>query len=153
MALIKLLLSPGSAICRHYGIDPQSDAGLMRWMINTFLPLRRLDHHLDRGSLMTPRIDIARSDIEQVVHAFYARVRAHPVLAQVFSRHVDDWSAHEEKITRFWANALLFEGDYDGNPMQAHMQAQTVKPVHFDHWLSLFDDTLVAELPSQPAIQ
>lgn len=117
------------------------------------LPLRRLDHHLDRGSLMTPRIDIARSDIEQVVHAFYARARAHPVLAQVFSRHVDDWSAHEEKITRFWANALLFEGDYDGNPMQAHMQAQTVKPVHFDHWLSLFDDTLFAELPSQPAIQ
>ncbi len=31
MALINLLLSPGSAICRHYGIDPQSDAGLMRW--------------------------------------------------------------------------------------------------------------------------
>jgi hypothetical protein len=39
MALIKLLLSPGSAICRHYGIDPQSDAGLMRWMINTFFYL------------------------------------------------------------------------------------------------------------------
>ena len=39
MALINLLLSPGSAICRHYGIDPQSDAGLMRWMINTFFYL------------------------------------------------------------------------------------------------------------------
>ena len=26
--------------------------------------------------------------------------------------------------------------------MQAHMQAQNVKPVHFDHWLGLFDDTL-----------
>ena len=39
MALIKLLLLPGSAICRHYGIDPQSDAGLMRWMINTFFYL------------------------------------------------------------------------------------------------------------------
>ena len=30
IALINLLLAPGSAICRHYGIDPQSDAGLMR---------------------------------------------------------------------------------------------------------------------------
>ena len=39
MALINLLLSPGSAIYRHYGIDPQSDAGLMRWMINTFFYL------------------------------------------------------------------------------------------------------------------
>ena len=51
------------------------------------------------------------------------------------------------------ANALLFEGDYDGNPMQAHMQAQNVKPVHFDHWLGLFDDTLYANLPSHLAIQ
>lgn len=108
---------------------------------------------MDRRSLMKPRIEVARSDIEQVVHAFYARVRAHPVLAQVFARHVDDWPAHEEKITRFWANALLFEGDYDGNPMQAHMQAQNVKPVHFDHWLGLFDDTLYANLPSHLAIQ
>lgn len=39
MALINLLLSPRSVICRHYGIDPQSDAGLMRWMINTFFYL------------------------------------------------------------------------------------------------------------------
>ena len=39
MALINLLLSPGSAICRHYGIDPQSDASLMRCMINTFFYL------------------------------------------------------------------------------------------------------------------
>ena len=30
--------------------------------------------------------------------------------------------------------------------MQAHMQAQNVKPVHFDHWLGLFDDTLYANL-------
>lgn len=102
---------------------------------------------------MRPRIEVARSDIKQVVNAFYARVRAHPVLAQVFARHIDDWPAHEEKIIRFWANALLFEGDYDGNPMQAHMQAQTVKPVHFDHWLGLFDDTLYANLLSHLAIQ
>ena len=47
----------------------------------------------------------------------------------------------------------LFEGDYDGNPMQAHMQAQNVKPVHFDHWLGLFEDTLYANLPSHLAIQ
>ena len=51
---------------------------------------------MDRRSLMKPRIEVARSDIEQVVHAFYARVRAHPVLAQVFARHVDDWPSHED---------------------------------------------------------
>ena len=51
---------------------------------------------MDRRSLMKPGIEVARSDIEQVVHAFNARVRAHPVLAQVFARHVDDWPAHED---------------------------------------------------------
>ena len=45
---------------------------------------------------MKPRIEVARSDIEQVVHAFKSRVRAHPVLAQVFARHVDDWPAHKD---------------------------------------------------------
>ena len=45
---------------------------------------------------MKPRIEVARSDIEQIVHAFNARVRAHPVLAQVFARHVDDWPSHED---------------------------------------------------------
>ena len=33
------------------------------------------------------------------------------------------------------------------------MQVQNVKPVHFDHWLGLFDDTLYANLPSHLAIQ
>ena len=56
---------------------------------------------------MTPRIDIARSDIEQVVQAFYARVRAHPVLAQVFARHVDDWSAHEKNHTFLGKRAFV----------------------------------------------
>ncbi len=71
------------------------------------LPLRRLDHHLDRRSLMKLRIDIARSEIEQVVHAFYARVRAHPMLAQIFSRHVDDWSARRKNHTFLGKRAFV----------------------------------------------
>ncbi len=98
------------------------------------------------------RFDISRPEIEQVVARFYAGVRAHPVLGPVFAAHVTDWPAHEEKITRFWANAILMERGYDGSPMAAHLRAGNVRPGMFDPWLKLFDATLAAELrPEQAA--
>ncbi|MEP1963599.1 group III truncated hemoglobin [Tateyamaria sp.] len=98
---------------------------------------------------MPPRIDLRRRDIANVVKAFYARVRVHPVLGPIFAAHVDDWPTHEEKITCFWANAILFERSYDGNPMQVHIQTGDVLPAHFEPWLALFDETLT-ELIASP---
>ncbi|WP_197917483.1 group III truncated hemoglobin [Thiosulfatihalobacter marinus] len=99
-----------------------------------------------------PRFDITRDEIARVVAAFYARIRQHPGLGPVFAAHVTDWPAHEAKITRFWANAILFERSYDGNPAQAHQQAKNVRPGMFDPWLGLFDMTLKQELrPDQAA--
>ncbi|MFD1808309.1 hypothetical protein ACFSHQ_09780 [Gemmobacter lanyuensis] len=46
----------------------------------------------------------------------YAAVRAHPVLGPVFAHHVTDWPAHEEKISRFWRNAILREGFMTARP-------------------------------------
>ncbi len=33
------LLWPGTKVCEHLGIDPESDAGLIRWLINTLFYL------------------------------------------------------------------------------------------------------------------
>ena len=98
---------------------------------------------------MPPRIDLDRSDILRVVRAFYARVRQDETLGPIFGSHVDDWPTHEEKITRFWASALLFEGAYHGNPMREHMKAGNVRPDHFPRWLELFDETLT-EMIAEP---
>ena len=101
---------------------------------------------------LPPRFDITRDEIARVVHAFYAMVRQHPGLGPVFAAHVDDWPKHEEKIIRFWANAILHERDYDGSPMMAHQQAGNVRPGMFDPWLGLFDTVLKLELrPEQAA--
>ncbi|WP_071672436.1 group III truncated hemoglobin [Nioella nitratireducens] len=98
------------------------------------------------------RFDITRPEIERVVARFYAGVRAHPTLGPVFAAHVTDWPAHEEKIARFWANAILLERGYDGSPMAAHMRAGNVRPGMFDPWLRLFDATLADALrPEQAA--
>lgn len=97
------------------------------------------------------KFDITRDEIERVVARFYAGVRAHPVLGPVFAAHVTDWPAHEAKIARFWANAILGERGYDGNPMAAHVRAGNIRPGMFEPWLKLFDATLAAELPPRQA--
>ncbi|WP_299845871.1 group III truncated hemoglobin [uncultured Jannaschia sp.] len=96
---------------------------------------------------MPPRIPVSEEQIDRVVSEFYARVRAHTALGRIFAAHVEDWPAHEEKIGRFWRNALLSQRGYDGSPMQAHMAAGNVRADHFPVWLSLFDAVLVQELP------
>lgn len=98
-----------------------------------------------------PRFEITEQEIARVIAAFYAGVRAHPMLGPVFARHVEDWPKHEEKIARFWRNAILFEPVYDGSPMQAHVAAGNVKPGMFGPWLALFDETLRAELSAHQA--
>ena len=101
--------------------------------------------------MIPPRLDITPQEIDTVVAAFYAGVRRHPVLGPVFARHVTDWPAHEAKIGRFWRNAILFEGGYDGNPMAVHRAAGNVRPGMFTPWLQLFDATLAAHLRPEAA--
>lgn len=94
-----------------------------------------------------PRIPVTEAQIDRVVAGFYAKVRVHPALGPIFAAHVADWTAHEEKIGRFWRNALLYQRSYDGNPMQVHQAAGNVRARHFPVWLSLFDAVLDQELP------
>ncbi len=101
------------------------------------------------STALPPRFDITRDEIARVVATFYAAIRAHPGLGPVFAAHVTDWDAHEAKITSFWANSILHERCYDGNPMVTHMKAGNVKPGMFSTWLDLFDSVLRAEL-SEP---
>lgn len=100
---------------------------------------------------MPPRFDVTRAQIISVVSEFYALVRRHPTLGPVFASHVTDWAVHEAKITRFWANAILHERSYDGNPQRVHVQAEDVQAGHFALWLETFDAVLHRQLPAQSA--
>ena len=96
---------------------------------------------------------ITGPDIDRVVTKFYARVRVHPVLGPVFNGRIaaDAWPAHEDKISRFWRNALLQERNYHGFPMRTHLQTPEIKANMFAHWLSLFDQVLAEELDAEIA--
>lgn len=103
--------------------------------------------------MIPPRFDISPDQIARVVAAFYGCVREHPGLGPVFAAHVTDWPAHEEKIARFWRNAILHERGYDGNPLAAHRAAGNVRLPMFGVWLGLFDGVLRMELPPETAHQ
>jgi hemoglobin len=98
-----------------------------------------------------PKFDVTRDEIARVVAAFYEMVRQHPGLGPVFAVHVDDWPKHEAKTVDFWANAILYERSYDGNPLRVHRDAGNVRPGMFDAWLGLFDLTLRTELREDQA--
>ena len=102
-------------------------------------------------SPLPPRFPITAAQINRVVADFYAAIRQHPGLGPVFAAHVTDWPAHEEKIARFWRNAILLERSYDGKPMMAHLAAGNVRPPMFDIWLGLFDSVLNRSLPAATA--
>lgn len=100
---------------------------------------------------LPPKFDVTRDEIARVVAAFYEMVRQHPGLGPVFAVHIEDWPKHEAKIVNFWANAILYERSYDGNPLKVHREAGNVRPGMFDAWLGLFDLTLRSELRADQA--
>ena len=104
---------------------------------------------------MPPRFAITPEQIATQMRAFYAGIRAHPVLGPVFMERIGNsaeaWNAHEAKIARFWRNAILHERSYDGRPQQVHMATKTVMPEHFPIWLDLFEETARRVLPAEVA--
>lgn len=98
-----------------------------------------------------PRFDVTDAQIAAVVAEFYTVIREHPGLGPVFAAHVTDWPAHEEKIVRFWRNAILHERNYHGNPLLVHREAGNVRPGMFEVWLTLFDSVLRRTLPPDTA--
>ena len=100
-----------------------------------------------------PRINVTPAQIKNVVTTFYDKARQDPALGPIFERHVRDWPTHIEKIARFWRNAILHERVYDGNPMQAHINADAIETSAFRDWLELFDQVLNDQLAPEPAGQ
>lgn len=39
MTVSQAILWPGTKVCERIGVDPESDAGMIRWLINTLIYL------------------------------------------------------------------------------------------------------------------
>lgn len=95
-----------------------------------------------------------RADVALLVCTFYAKVRKDETLAPIFNTAISDWEPHLEKLTDFWEMQLFGGRTFNGNPIQAHWQADeisgnTISACHFGSWLNLWFQT-IDELFSGP---
>ena len=80
--------------------------------------------------------------LEQVIDAFYARVRADAALGPIFNDAIHDWPEHLEKLAAFWSSVMLTSGRYKGQPVPAHQKhISRITPALFDRWLALWAQT------------
>lgn len=89
---------------------------------------------------------ITQEKIEKLMDIFYTRIRVHKELGEIFNRAIgtsdEKWEAHKKKIGNFWMGMLLGEGNYQGNPMKAHIDLPPFPRELFGTWLELFEECL-----------
>ncbi len=87
-----------------------------------------------------------RSDIEKLVQSFYTKVNKDDLLGHIFNQVAKvNWELHLPIMYDFWENLLFYTGNYHGNPMDLHKhlhQLSNLQAEHFNHWNSLFVQTV-----------
>ncbi len=87
-----------------------------------------------------------RTDIELLVHTFYAKIRKNEEIGHFFNTMIQDWDAHLVKLSDFWETILFHTAQYKGNPAIAHIKTAThfnhsIEQEHFDTWIRLWRET------------
>lgn len=78
--------------------------------------------------------------LAELVHRFYAKVRADAALGPIFAERIEDWGPHLDRMAAFWSSVALMTGRYHGAPVPKHA-GLPVTWAHFERWLALFRET------------
>ena len=98
---------------------------------------------------MTDTADLCtEAEIQELVHAFYARARADAALGPVFESQVHDWDGHLATLCDFWSAVLLATRRFTGMPMPKHVAMPNLSAELFERWLALWRETTDA-LPNR----
>jgi hemoglobin len=88
----------------------------------------------------------SRDDIVKLVDQFYTKVLSDQTIAYIFKDVAKiDLKNHMPTMYDFWESTLLNKTAYRGNPMKVHLDLndkESLKKVHFDQWLKLFNETV-----------
>src|SRR5882672_1632149 len=88
----------------------------------------------------------SRADIEQLMIAFYEKVKQDVNIGFIFNDVVKmDWPHHIPVIVDFWETILLDNPVYKKNAMEVHYDLNKKVPLqkeHFESWMKLFTSTV-----------
>ena len=90
--------------------------------------------------------------ILKLLKPFYIDIQQHAVLGPIFNSHIEDWPAHLDNITEFWALQAGGPSKYRGGFGAAHISLG-LKPEHFQHWLGLWEFNCMRQLPPTEAAE
>lgn len=77
--------------------------------------------------------------ITDLVHGFYADVRADALLGPVFDAALQDrWEPHLARMVDFWSTVALGSRRYRRNVLAQHGALEGVTPAHFAAWVGLW---------------
>lgn len=90
---------------------------------------------------------INMDSIHTLMDIFYAKIRTDKTgLGDIFNTKIgtsdEEWDAHKLKIASFWEGMLLGSGNYNGQPLKAHLDLPPFPREFFTQWLSLFETSL-----------
>ena len=89
------------------------------------------------GEWRTPSVE----SLTELVHGFYAAVRADALLGPVFENALRDrWEPHLARMVDFWSTVALGSKRFRGNVFGKHMALQGVTPAHFAVWVRLWGE-------------
>ncbi|MFN5136435.1 MAG: group III truncated hemoglobin [Chitinophagaceae bacterium] len=96
-------------------------------------------------------------DIKTLVNSFYEKVKQDEALHYFFTDVVKvDWEKHLPVMYRFWDNIVFHTGSYAGNPMEVHQHLHNkchLHKLHFDRWITLFNETVDELFEGEKAFQ
>lgn len=81
--------------------------------------------------------------IDVLVERFYGKVRDDELLGPIFAARIANWPDHLARMKAFWRSVLHQSGEFSGNPMLKHIVIPGIESAEFEHWLALFDQTLL----------
>ncbi|MBK7161201.1 MAG: group III truncated hemoglobin [Sphingomonadales bacterium] len=96
-------------------------------------------------------VGIDEAYIGLMVESFYAQIRSDAMLGPIFNSRIKAWPEHLERMKQFWRSVLHNSGSFSGNPMLKHVAIPQIEAIEFNHWLSLFKQTLADTAPSEAA--
>ncbi|XVN42288.1 MAG: group III truncated hemoglobin [Candidatus Rickettsia vulgarisii] len=89
--------------------------------------------------------NITKESIKILIDKFYQKIRVNDELKDIFAKAIghDDliWQDHLKIMYNFWASIVLGTKEYNGNPLQKHMELDSFSSDKFDIWLKLFSET------------
>lgn len=90
---------------------------------------------------------ITLDQVQQVVHAFYAKLLQHPQMAPFFVQ-IDNFAETEQRIVNFW---WLSMGGKPEHAVKTDLIGKHfplgIEQVHLEIWLAIFAETLGEQLP------